>query len=626
MTDPSPTKEESESLEFQAEVQQLLQILAHSLYTETDVFLRELISNASDALNRIQFEMLTNREVLDADAELAIRIDFDTEAKTLTISDTGIGMTHDELIENLGTIAHSGVKAFLQRLETTEPPTNIIGQFGVGFYSVFMVADEVRVTSRAYHPDGEAWTWTSAGESTYSVSPAEKDDRGATIQIQLKEEAADYASAWKLEEVIKKHSDFIAFPIYLQDRVVNQRTAIWRKSPQEVKGDEYENFYHQLTLDLEKPLLHVHLVADVPVDIHSILFIPRKQDRGALNPRTDHGLKIYSKNVLIQEYHKDLLPQFFRFVEGVVDSEDIPLNISRESIQRDPALRRIRKALTGQLVKSLKATGDSQPDEYELFWKEFRFFIKEGLVTDPESREDLLPLLRFHSSRTNGGLVSLSEYVARMTEGQQAIYYVLGEDLQSIDRSPHLDHFKAQDVEVLYLIDPLDGFLMQTLTAFDDRPLQNVDDAGLELPSKEAETEAEEEEEVAQPAFDTLVGRFKSVLDERVADVRASKVLRDSPCRLVTPEGGADRDLQRIRRLIEQDYEVPAKILEVNRRHPLIRKLVHMIQEQPDDERINPVIDQLFENLLLLDGLHPNPAQMVPRLQKLLEFATAETG
>ncbi len=609
-----------EALEFQAEVQQLLNILAHSLYTERDVFLRELISNASDALNRVQFEMLTNREVLDPDAELAIHIDFDEEANTLTVSDTGIGMTREELVENLGTIAHSGAMAFLKRLEEGERPGDIIGQFGVGFYSVFMVADDVQVTARSYRPDAEAWTWTSRGENTYTLTPAEKPDRGTSILIKLKEDATEYASAWKLEQIIKKHSDFIAFPIYVKDKAVNQRTAIWRKSPQEVSEEEYQNFYRQLTLDFEKPLLHVHMVTDVPVDIHSILFVPRRLDRGVLNQKLEHGVRLYSRNVLIQEHNKDLLPKHFRFVEGVVDSEDIPLNISRESVQSDPTLRRIRKALTGQLVRSLRELAQKEPEEYAIFWTEFGPFVKEGLITDPSARDDLLPLLRFRSSKSLEAWISLADYRNRMAANQEALYYVLGEDLQSLERSPHLDHFRVQDLEVLYLTDPLDGFLMQTLQEVEGKPLKNVDDAGLELPEQDAEEIAGEQ--VEHKSFEALVARIKSVLGDRVLEVRESRMLRDNPCRLVSPEDSPDRDLQRIRRLVEKDYEAPAKILEINRRHPLIRNLAQLVREEANESRINPLVEQLYENLLLLEGLHPNPAQMVPRLQTLLELAS----
>jgi molecular chaperone HtpG len=618
MTQETP---DQESLEFRAEVQQLLHILAHSLYTEREIFLRELISNASDALHRIQFEMLTNRDVLDPDAELAIRLDFDQDAHTLTVSDTGVGMTRDELIEDLGTIAHSGAIAFLKGLEEGQRPADIIGQFGVGFYAVFMVAEEVAVTTRSYRPDAQAWRWTSRGDSRFTLSPVEKEDRGTTIEIKLKDDATEFASAWRLEQTVKKHSDYVSFPIYVKDKVANQQTALWRKPTSEVEEQEYADFYRQLTLDAEPPLLHIHLITDAPLDIRSLLYIPRKLERGPLRLRTEPGLKLYSKKVLIQEYNKDLLPEYLHFVEGVVDSEDIPLNISRETVQSSRVMRQMHKALTSRVIKSLRELAEETPEDYRAFWDEYGVFIKQGVATNPLDHGDLLPLLRFHSSKSGDDLASLADYVGRMSEDQDVIYYILGDDRVSVEGSPHLDSFRAHDLEVLYLMDTLDGFMTQSLREYEGKSFQNVDDPGLELP-KETAAEPEADTGVAQADFDQLTARFKDVLGDRVTEVCESKLLTGSPCRLVSPETGPERDLQRVRRLLEQDFEVPAKILEVNRGHPLIQNLAHLITTRPEDAVIDPTIEQLFENLLLLEGLHPNPAQMVPRIQALLEVAT----
>ncbi len=612
---------ETQALQFKAEVQQLLNILAHSLYTEREIFLRELLSNASDALHRLQFEMLTNHEVLDPDAELAIRVAFDEEAKTLTVSDTGIGMTREELIENLGTIAHSGATAFLKRLEEGQRPTDIIGQFGVGFYAVFMAADEVRVTSRSYRPDAEAWTWTSRGESTYTLAPADKADRGTVVEIQLKEDAAEFASSWRLEQIIKKHSDYVSFPIYVQGReeVANRRTALWRTAPSEVEAGAYNDFYRQLTLDPEEPLLHIHMITDAPVNLRALLYIPAHREQGPLRLRTDHGLKLYSKKILIQEYNKDLLPEYFRFVAGVVDSEDVPLNISRETVQSNRVMRGIQKALTSRLHKALKELAEESPADYARFWEEFGAFLKEGVAMNPFNHEDLLPLLRFTSSMSAGQLTTLAAYKERMTPEQEAIYYVLGDSLSAVVYSPHLDAFKARELEVLYLVDPLDGFMMQSLREYEGKSFKNVDDPELTLP--DAPT-PEQIEPVAQSEFDALVERCKAVLGDRVTEVRASKVLRDNPARLVSPESGPERDLQRVRRLIEEDYKIPPRLLELNRSHPLIQNLARLVETQPNAPVIDLTIEQLLANLLLQEGLYRNPAEMVPRLQQLLEAAT----
>jgi len=612
----------TQSYEFKAEIQQLLQILAHSLYRDREIFLRELISNASDALNRIQFELLTNRDVLNPDAELAVRISCDKDAKTITISDTGIGMTRDELVVNLGTIAHSGAVEFLKNLTAQGQPitTDLIGQFGVGFYSVFTVADEVQVTSRSYRPEAQAWTWTSKGDNSFALTPAEKKERGTTVVVKLKEDAAEFASEWKLEQIIKKHSDFVAFPIYVGDKAqaVNRQTALWRQSPREVTTEQYDEFYKHLTLDLEKPLTHVHLVSDAPVQMYAVLYVPAKRERGILSLRTDYGLKLYSRKVLIQDYAKDLLPNHFRFVEGVVDSEDLPLNISRETVQATRLMDKMRANLTRKLVDELERMAKEEPETYTKFWEQFGVYVKEGVATDPTGRDGLLKLLRFRTSKPGGSLASLSDYVGRMRDDQKAIYYILGDDPKSVAHSPHLDYFRKRDIEVLYLTETVDSFMVLGLHEFESRPVKNVDDAGLDLPQAETPSEAEQ---LPADQFNALVERFRKTLGDRVTGVRESKLLTDSPCRLVSPENAPDRDLARVKRLLDQDFSVPKKLLEINRGHPLVKNLSRLVADSPDNPLIDLSIEQLYENGLLVEGIHPNPADMVGRIQKLMEAA-----
>jgi len=501
----------------------------------------------------------------------------------------------------------------------------------VGFYSVFMVAQEVTVTSRSYRPEDQAWAWRSTGESAYELLPADKSSRGTEIFIKLKEDADEFASGWRLEQIVKKHSDYVSFPIYLVEeeekdgeseekrRVLNRRTALWRQSAQGVEAEQYNEFYKQLTFDFEDPLLHIHLVTDAPVNLRSLLFIPSRRDRGLMSNRTDYGLRLYSRKILIQNHNKELLPDYFRFVEGVVDSEDLPLNVSREMVQSNPNVRQIRRALSNRIIRELKSLAESDKEKYSRFWQEFGIFIKEGVASDPTGQESLLPLLRFHSSK--GGpdeWVTLAQYVERMKLEQEEIYYVLGEDVKSVARSPHLDYFRANDIEVLYLVDPIDGYMTSMLREFEGKNLQNVDDAGLKLPEKE---EAEKADALAQPDFDALVGRVKTVLGERVSDVRESKQLVNNPCRLVSPENEFDRDLQRIRRLMEQDFQTPVKILELNRSHPLVRNLGGLVQNDRENRLIDATIEQLFANALLVEGIHPNPAEMVERIQMLMEAA-----
>lgn len=642
-----------ESLEYRTEVKQLLDILAHSLYTDREIFLRELVSNASDALNRIQFEMLTNQDVVDANAELAITITADPDQHTLTISDSGIGMNRDELVRNLGTIAHSGAKTFLQNAgEGQSTLEEIIGQFGVGFYSVFMVAERVTVTSRSHRPEDGAWQWSSTGDSTFTLAPAEKNTRGTEIHIALKEDAYEFAQAWRLESIIRKHSDYVSFPIYVESvqtpeeesaedgeekeeetasrEPVNRRTALWRQSPSKVQPDEYNEFYKQLSFDVDNPLLHLHLVTDVPVNLRALLFVPPKRERTNLRLRAEHGLRLYSRKVLIQEHNKELLPEYLRFVEGVVDSEDLPLNVSRETVQSNPVIRQIRRALTGRIHKEIKSLAESAETEaqerYTNFWNEFGIFIKEGIAVDPSSHETLVDLLRFHSSNpdaTPEALTSLKQYKERMKEGQKAIYYVLGEDLKSVARSPHLDYFRANQIEVLYLVDPIDGFVTSALPHYDELPLQNVDSASLDLPAAEESKSEEQTPALAGEQFDEVVKRFISVLGERVKSVREAKMLVDSPCRLVSTDDAYDRDLQRFRRLTEENYETPKKVLEINRRHPTIAGIASLIEQAPSDPIIDAAIEQLFDNALLLEGLKSNPVDMVARMQTLVEAAVA---
>jgi molecular chaperone HtpG len=641
----TPVQEGLAEVSFQAEIRQLLNILVHSLYTDREIFLRELISNASDALNRLQFEMLTNRDVVDAEAELAIYLEADEKARKLIIRDTGIGMTQEEMVDNLGTIAHSGAQGFLQAMEEAgkkgqSVTSDIIGQFGVGFYSVFMAADEVSVTSRSYRSDAAPAVWTSKGEGTYTVGPAEKAERGTTIEITLKEDAAEFARVYRLKQIIKTHSDFVAFPIYLKEEKppaegeeegtaefvqANEQTAIWRRSPRETDEETYEAFYRQFTLDFGKPLLRIHTSADAPVQFYTLLFVPSKKDYKLFAPKEDHGLKLYTRKVLIKENFKELLPNYLRFVEGVVDSEDLPLNVSREMVQATPLIKKIQSVLVRRIAGDLSDLAETEPETYKTFWQEFGGFIKEGIAIDPDSKSRFTDLLRFQSSRSQAvdDLISLADYTGRMKEDQTELYYIIGDDFGIISRSPHLEYFKKHDIEVLYFTDPMDSFMLVGLTEYNGKPLKNVDDAGLDLPEVKDEDKSEEaaKEAISSDAFETLVARFKEVLGDRVEDVRESKILTDSPCRLVNPPDAVNTNMQRVQRLLGKDYQIPKKILEINRNSPLIGNLSARLTANADDALITPLMEQLYESGLLIEGIHPNPADMIPRIQQLMEAA-----
>lgn len=621
-----------ESYTFKTEVKQLLHILVHSLYKERDIFLRELISNASDAMTRMHFEMLTNQDVVDPDVPLAIHIEVpetaENEPKKLIIKDSGIGMTHDELITNLGTIAQSGAREFLAKLsEGQVDPGDVIGQFGVGFYSVFMVADEVRVVSRSYHKEAEAAAWVSDGSDQFRLEPATKTDRGTELHITLKKDAEEFAQTWKLRQIIKKHSDFVRYPIYIGTDQANQQTSLWRKSLSDVAADDYKKFYQQMTLDFEEPLTTIHFSSDAPVNVRALLFVPAKREKGILASRKEPGVMLYSHNVLIQEYCNDLLPKWLSFVDGVVDSEDLPLNVSRETVQNNRLMKQLAKMIRGRVMRELKKLADNDAAKYVTFWDEFGRFFKEGIATDPEAKEEVLPLFRYRSSKSGEELVSLDAYIGRMQEGQETIYYVLGDDAKSVAHSPHLDPFQARNLEVLYWVDPLDSFIAPSLNEFQGKKFQNIDSADLELPElKEDEKEETAESSITpEPEFNRLIGRCVTTLGDRIVEVRASKVLKDNPVRLVSPKDEANREMQRIYRFLDKEYKVPKKILEVNRNHPLIANLARLVTNKPDSELIGLSIEQLYESALVQEGLHPNPVEMLPRIQKLMALA-AETA
>lgn len=606
---------------FRAETRQLLDILIHSLYTEREVFLRELISNASDALTRASFEMLTRREVVDPDAELAIWITANKDEKTLTIRDTGIGMTREELTQNLGTIAHSGARAFLKAAQESQAPVNeIIGQFGVGFYSAFMVADSIQVISRSLQPEAEAAVWESSGEDTFTIRSSDKNDRGTTIILKLKEDATEFADEHRLREIIKKHSDFIPYPIYLGEdkQRVNQQTALWRQQPREVDKEKYDEFYRQFTLDFEKPLAHAHMVVDAPVQLYALLFIPSSPERNIFSPRKEEGLKLYARKVLIQEYSRDLLPEYFRFVQGVVDSEDLQLNVSRESIQSSRVISQIKRVVTSKVVDTLNKLAKDDPDTYTKFWKNFGRFIKEGIATNRESVDTLAPLLRFPTFKSPDQLKSLNDYVETLKPDQKKIYYLLGDDERSLVHSPHLDVFRHADVDVLLLADPLDSFMLMSLTKYKDYELANAATEKPEVPAEEKKEDESQEEPLAENDLQSLVDRFKAILGERVSDVRSTDRLIDSPARLVDQEGAMGQEIQRVYRLLNKEYDVPKQVLEINPRHPILKRL----SQQPVDESIDKIIiEQIYENALLIEGLHPDPAGMINRIQELMKAA-----
>jgi molecular chaperone HtpG len=610
-----------QTIPFKAETRQLLDILIHSLYIEREIFLRELISNASDALTRMDFEMLTNRNVLDAEAPLAIRIIPDAEKNTLTITDAGIGMTLAEITENLGTIAHSGARAFVEIAQKGGANVNnVIGQFGVGFYSAFMVAEKIRVESRSFRPEAQAVTWESDGSDMFTVMAGDLATRGTQVILTLRPDAAEFLQEARLKQIITRHSDFIPFPIYVGDsqEQVNRQTAIWRQSTREVAADEYHAFYRQMTLDPAAPLTYGHLSVDAPVQMYAVLFIPAQTDRGLLSPRSEDGLKLYARKVLIQEYCKDLLPQYFGFVQGVVDSEDLPLNVSRETVQSNRIMANLKKLVTNKVIDMLNRLAADEPEKYAAFWHEFGRFIKEGVAVEMLDADKLYPLLRFHTINNLSAWVSLDQYIEQKKPDQEAIYYILGDDERSVSYSPHLDVIRRYAYDVLVMTDPVDAFMLTRLNKYKDLPLVNVANADLKMPEPPAVEPENAPAALTDEASAPLVARFKNILGDRVADVRMTDRLSDSPARLVDPEGGPSQQLQRMYRLLKQDFVAPKKVLELNPHHAILVQLSALPEGSP---LIPLIVEQVYENTLLIEGLHPDPAGMIQRIQKLMEEA-----
>ncbi len=621
------TEEKQATYNFKTEVKQVLKILVHSLYKDRDIFVRELVSNASDALTRFHFESLTNREVLDPDAELAIHIDVveteEDELKKIVIKDSGIGMTEEELIRNLGTIAQSGAREFLAKMsEGDVDPGDVIGQFGVGFYSVFMVSDDVRVVSRSYQPDAKAAAWVSDGSESFRIEPAEKEDRGTEIHITLKKDAEEFANEWKLKQIVKKHSDFVRYPVYVGEDQANQQESLWRKSPSDVEAEEYKSFYQQMTMDFEEPLASIHFSTDAPVHLRALLFIPAKREPSILALRKEPGVMLYSHNVLIQEYCTDLLPDWLGFVDGVVDSEDLPLNVSRETVQNNRLMMQLGKMIRKRVLRELKKMAEKDSEKYEQFWNENGRSLKEALATDPTAKDDVQPFFRYYSSKSDDALTSLDEYIERMPETQDEIYYVLGDSKNTVANSPHLDPFKSRDLEVLYWVDPLDVLIAPGMLDYKDKKFRNIDDAGLELPDAADEEIAEDAEPAIEEAdFNRLVGQFVKTLGDKVVEVRESKVLKNSPVRLIYPEDAQNREMQRLYRMMDQDYEVPKLIFEINRSHPLLVNLAELVNEEAESELVTLSIEQLYDSALVQEGLHPNPTAMLPRIEQLMLLA-----
>ena len=614
------TTVKSETKEFQAEVKQLLDIVIHSLYTEKEIFLRELISNSADALEKIRHEQLTEKDIFDKDAPLEINISFDEEAKTLTITDSGIGMTREEMEKNLGTIAHSGSKKFFADLaENAQKDVNLIGQFGVGFYAAFMVASKVTVQSRSAQPDAEGCEWISEGVGSYTMSQCDGLHRGTKIILDLSEDNHEFASEFEIKRIIKQYSNFVAFPIKITGEAVNTVDALWAKSKSDIKDEDYTEFYKFISNAMDEPLTHLHFAADAPLAIKSLLFIPKDNFETLGFGRMDPGVSLYCRKVLIEQDSPNILPEWLRFVKGIVDSEDLPLNISRQALQDNALVAKLSKIITSRFLKHLDKLSTKDPDTYETIWKTFGIFLKEGATSDYMHRDAIAKLLRFESSKSEPGKqIPLAEYVERMGEEQKEIYYINGPSRQAIESGPYLEAFKKNDIEVIYTMEPIDDFVFSHMGEFDSKKMVSADRADIELPKDEKE-DTKTEDKLDSAVADTLIKWMKDSLGDKVKEVIASNRLVDSPAIIVNPDSMFTSSMERIMSATNQDHQASVKNLEINISHELIKGLADMRTKDADFAKA--VAEQIYDNALIQAGLMVEPRNMVDRSYEILTRA-----
>ncbi len=613
-----------ETRNFQAEVSRLLEIVAHSLYSEKEIFLRELISNASDACDRLRYAALTEPALADGDSSYKVVLTPDKSARTLTVADNGIGMSHDELIENLGTIARSGTAAFLNQLSgDARKDMSLIGQFGVGFYSAFMVADKVEVLSRKAG-EGEGWRWVSDGKGEFTIEPLPDAARGAAIIVHLREGEDEYLDPTKLRAIVKTYSDHVGLPIVLREggkeETLNTASALWTRPRTEITPEQYKEFYHHVGHSFDDPWLTLHAKAEGVLEYTSLLFVPSTKPFDLFDPERKSRVKLYVRRVFITDEGTDLLPPYLRFLRGVVDSEDLPLNLSREMLQSNPMAARIRQQLTRRVLGELAKKAEESAEEYAKFWENFGAVLKEGLYEDREQRETLLGLARFRSTARDG-LVSLDEYVAAMKPGQDAIYTMTGDSLDVVKRSPQLEGFRARGIEVLLLTDPIDEFWLPAIGTHKEKPFKSATRGGVDLDKITPPEERTETEKPQPPArLASLIAIFKLALGEAVKDVRSSDRLTDSAVCLVADEGDMDMHLERLLKQHRQLDSASKRILELNPRHKLIERLAATVGETGASDQLSEFAWLLLDQARIVEGEQlPDPPAFARRLAALLE-------
>lgn len=615
-----------EKLRFETEVSRLLHIVANSLYSQKEIFLRELISNASDACDRLRYQALTEPDLIADDPDFRVRISVEKDARVLELSDNGIGMNRDALISDLGTIARSGTSAYLEEHgQDDEPDLNAIGQFGVGFYSAFMVAGEVEVISRRAGED-QAWRWISDGTGEFSIGEGDRDTRGTTIRLKLRKGEDEFLEESRLRHIVKTYSDHIALPIVIAgdegDETVNEASALWTRQQKDITEEQYTEFYRHVG-GFDEPWLTVHWHVEGMQEYRNLLFVPSSKPFDLFDSSRKHGIRLYVKRVFITDEAENLVPAWLRFLRGVVDSEDLPLNVSREILQDNPMIARMRSAIVKRVLTELGKKAEKAPDEYKLFWENFGPVIKEGLYEEFENREAIQKIVRFHSTTGGEDLVSLEDYVGRMKDGQDAIYYISGEDFDAVRRSPQLEGFAAKGIEVLLLTDAVDDFWIPSVGEYEGKPFKSATRAGADLDkiAKDADNSADEKEDKPfdEGKVDALIAMFKLTLNEEVKDVRVSERLTDSAVCLVSDEGDMDLRIERMLKQHNQLEQSFKRILEINPRHALVASLADSVGKDGAGEKVEDAAWLLLDQARIIEGEQvPDPVAFSRRLNSVM--------
>ncbi|MEO9459541.1 MAG: molecular chaperone HtpG [Lentilitoribacter sp.] len=616
-------KASKETFSFQTEVGQLLDIVAGSLYSNREIFLRELVSNASDACDKLRYEALTNASLLEGGQDFAIKIEIDAKAKSLTISDNGIGMNHQDLLDTLGTIAKSGTSNFLNALDDeNKGDLGLIGQFGVGFYSAFMVADNVSVTTRKAG-EKEAWLWASDGKGQFTIEPTNRDSNGTSVTLSLKKDAKEFLEEARVQHIIRTYSDHISFPVLLGEETLNSASAIWTRPAKDITSEQYTEFYRHSGHAYDEPWLTMHNRVEGLLSYTNLLFIPSMAPFDLYEPERKSHVKLYVNRVFITDDTQGLLPPYLRFLRGVVDSEDLSLNVSREMLQTDPKLSKLKTGLTKRVLGELKKKATKAPEEYQNFWSNFGAVLKEGLVEEIALRDKILEICRFKSTH-NDELTSLSGYVERMKDGQDAVYYIVGEDASKISRSPHLEGFKAKDVEVLLLADSVDEFWLQHITEFEGKSLKSITRGSDDLDKINNTDKDEDADKPEIKELDKLIELIKAELGDTVKDVRPSKRLTDSPVCLIADDGDMDVTLERMLKRAGQLQQTTPRVLELNPTHQIIIKLAERAKadENAQDALLKDAAHLLLDQARISEGEAPADAlEFSRRLTTVMSIA-----